>query len=477
MRIRIIILQICALLGVFLLPGSLFADVIYLKNGRTIWADQVRENGSHVEYEVGENTFAVPKASVDHIVAGGVPPQYGGGSSSSTATREIPSFSPTDNLSNSSQLTDKIIRDGKVDVDALSSLEQGDPHAAAAGYFIAGKHEFEHGDFPKARTHFDTALRYDAENPTILNYYAALLVKTGEPEQALNYAERAVRIAPNSPDTLDILGYAQYAANRVQNAVATWKRSLELRPDAAIEKYLEKAQKDATVESNFSENESSHFTLRYEGKQTSDAFRHQLISVLESDYDDLVRDLGVAPRSSIAVTLYTNQAFFDVTQAPSWSGAINDGKLRIPVNGLDSITPNLAHVLKHELTHSFINYVSAGHCPHWLNEGIAQAMEPKSLTYGPQLSKLFAAQKEIPFNAMEGSFMGMNGPQATVAYEESLAATDYIIDTYGVSDLQRILQRIGEGSSTEASMRAIIHADYGELETEVGKYLAGKYGS
>ena len=476
MRIRIIILQFSILFGLFLGGGNLSADVIYLKNGRTIWADQVRENGTHVEYDVGDNTFAVPKSSVDHIATGGMPPEYGS-ASSSAGNHEIPTFSPTDNLSNSIQMNDKIVRDGKVDEGTLETLEQGDPHAAAAGYFIAGKYKFEHGDFPKARSYFDTALRFDGENPTILNYYAALLIRTGEPEQSLNYAERAVRIAPNSPDALDVLGYAQYAANRIPNAVETWKRSLQLRPDAAIEQMLSKAQKDATAESNFSENDSSHFSLRYEGKQTSDAFRRQLIGVLESDYDDLVRQLGVAPRSSIAVTLYTEQAFFDVTQAPSWSGAINDGKLRIPVNGLDSITPSLAHVLKHELAHSFINYLAAGRCPHWLNEGVAQAMEPKSLSYGPQLAKLFAVQKEIPFNAMEGSFMGMNGPEATLAYEESLAATDYIIDTYGVSDLQRILQRIGEGSSTEAAMRATIHADYGELETEVGKYLIDKYGN
>lgn len=463
-------------LPVFLTGERLPADVIYLKNGHTIWADQAREKGSHVEYDVGENTFAVPKSAVDHIATGGMPPQYGG-SEPQSGSRDVPAFSPTDNLSNSVQLTQQIIRDGKVNADALSSLEAGDPHAAAAGYFIAGKYEFDHGDFSRARTHFDAALRFDGENPTILNYYAALLIRTGEPEQALHYAEQAVRIAPNSPDALDVLGYAQYAANRIQNAAETWKRSLQLRPDAAIEHLLDKAEKDATAESNFSENDSSHFTLRYEGKQTSDAFRRQLMAVLEADYDDLVRQLGVAPRSSIAVSLYTEQAFFDVTQAPSWTGALNDGKLRIPVSGLDSVTPALAHVLKHELAHSFINYVSAGHCPHWLNEGIAQAMEPKSLTYGPQLAKLFAAQREIPFNAMEGSFMGLSGPQATLAYEESLAATDYIIDTYGVSDLQRILQRIGEGSSTEAAMRATIHADYGELEAEVGKYLINKYGN
>ena len=68
--------------------------------------------------------------------------------------------------------------------------------------------------------------------------------------------------------------------------------------------------------------------------------------------------------------LYTEQAFFDVTQAPSWSGAVNDGKLRIPVQGLDSVTSDLARVLKHELAHSFINQLTGGRCPQWLNEGL-----------------------------------------------------------------------------------------------------------
>ncbi len=278
------------LMAGFLTPGDLFADVIYLKNGRTIWADQVRQTDTHVEYDVGENTFAVPKSSVDHVVAGGMPPEYGS-SSTSAAPRDIPALSPTDNLSNSVQFTDKIIHDGKVDADALAALEQGDPHAAAAGYFIAGKYEFDHGDFSKARTHFDAALRFDGENPTILNYYAALLIKTGEPEQALNYAEHAVRIAPTSPDALDMLGYAQYSANRTQNAIETFKRSLQLRPDPAIQQILQRRKRMRRQNQAFQEHDSSHFSLHYEGKQTSEAFRRQLISVLESDYDDLVRQL------------------------------------------------------------------------------------------------------------------------------------------------------------------------------------------
>jgi tetratricopeptide (TPR) repeat protein len=472
---------ICLLLSAFLFVAAVVcasAEVIHLKNGRTIWADHVRDNGTHIEYDLGDNSYAIPKSLVDRIDTGGAPPGFASAEGSAKESHDLPDFAPADNLKNDPALIGKIIQNGRVDTDALSALDQaGNGPATAAGYFIAGKHEFDHGNVSKARTYFEAALRSDSQNPTILNYYAALLVRTGNAAEALPYAERAVRAAPDSPDALTVLGYVQFAADRTAEAIRTWKHSLDLRPDATVQKYLEKAQRDATAEADYAQHESSHFTLKYEGKQTSEALRGQLVATLESEYDDLVRDLGIAPRNSIPVVLYTEQSFFDVTQAPSWSGAVFDGKLRIPINGLSSVTPELARVLKHELAHSFISQLSGGRCPQWLNEGIAQAVEPKQVSHGQLLAELFRTQREIPLNALEGSFMQLSSTQATVAYEESLAAVQYISDTYGMSDLPRILERLGQGSSTEAALRATIHSDYGQLEAEVGKYLVSKYGN
>jgi hypothetical protein len=452
------------------------ADIIHLKNGRSIWADHIRENGTRVEYDIGDDSYAVPKSSVERVETGGVPPQYASGNSANA--HDVPAFAPTSNIKNEALISDKIIHDGKVDVDALNTAEQsGDSTVAAAAYFIAGKHDFETGNFVGARKYFETALRFDSQNPTVLNYYAALLVRTGNPAEALLYAERAARVAPESADTLAVLGYAQFASDRSADAIRSWKRSLAIRPDAMIRHYLEKAQREASAESDFSQHESGHFTLKYEGKQTSDSLRRGVIETLESEYDELTRQLGVAPRSSISVTLYTDQAFFDVTQAPSWSGAVNDGKLRIPVDGVSTVSPELARVLKHELAHSFINQLSGGRCPQWLNEGVAQVLEPKSVaSHGRRLAQIFKAQQEIPYNVLEGSFMQFSTIQAMVAYDESLAAVEYINDTYGMSDVRRILERLGQGSSTEAALRATVHTGYGQMETEVAKYLADKYG-
>jgi tetratricopeptide (TPR) repeat protein len=450
------------------------ADTIYLKNGRKIVADSVRENGNRYEYEIGEDTYAIPKSSVDRVEAGGVPVHSAGGS----AAGDLPVFVPADSLANEGDLVGKIIKEGKVNPDALTTLEsKGNAELSATAEFIAGKFEFDRGNINQARRYFDSALRFQPENSTILIYYAAALVRTGNASQALPYAQRAVRATPDSPDAYTMLGYAQFASDRTKDAIAAWKHSIALRPDHAVEQYLAKAQREQNVESEFSQGESQHFTLHYEGKQTSEALRAQILSTLESDYDDLVRDLGTPPRDNILVTLYTEQAFFDVTHAPSWSGAMNDGKLRIPISGLSTVTSELAHVLKHELAHSFITQLSAGRCPPWLHEGIAQFLEPKNLGgSGHQLALLFKNQQNIPLNVLEGSFLQFSGAQAYLAYAESLAAVTYITDSYGMSDIQRILQRLSEGNSTEAALRATIHSDYGQLESDLTKSLTDKYG-
>lgn len=452
------------------------ADTIHLKNGRTILADHVRENGNRFEYEIGDDSYAIPKSSVERVEAGGAPNRAASFGTDQTA--DLPAFVPIDSLGNEGDLPRTIIRDGKVDTDALSKLEgKGNAQLGATADFIAGKFEFEHGNLDQARRYFDNALRFQGENSTVLTYYAALLVRTGNASQALLYAQRAVRAGPESPEAYAVLGYAQQASDHTKEAIASWKHSLGLRPDPAVQQYLAKAQREQDAETNFTQRESSHFVLHYEGKQTSEAFRGQLLAALEADYDDLSRDLGTPPRDNILVTLYTEQAFFDVTRAPSWTGAINDGKLRIPIRGLSFVTPELAHVLKHELAHSFIRQISSGRCPPWLNEGIAQLLEPKSLAGdGHQLALLFKTQRNIPLNALEGSFMRFSGVEAYVAYSESLAAVSYINDSYGMGDIQRILQRLGEGSSTEAALRATIHSDYGQLESEIAKYLRDKYG-
>jgi tetratricopeptide (TPR) repeat protein len=473
-RVRALVLILVLLAA---LPAP--ADVIHLKNGRVIWADEVRENKDRVEYDLGEDTYAIPKSSVERIEAGGIAPVHAGSGASAGTSTGVPDITPpVPSFNHEADVAEKVIRDGKVDTDALSSLGQAsNPELAATAYFLAGKHESDHGNFPQAKRYYESALRFQPDNSTLLIYYAATLMRTGHAPEALSYAQHAASIAPDSPDAIAMLGFVQFASDHTPDAIHSWKKSLALRPDATVSQYLARATRESTAESDFSQRESSHFNLHFEGKDTSENFRRDLLATLDSEYDDLVRDLDYSPHNNIAVTLYTQQAFFDVTRAPSWSGAINDGKLRIPISGVPSVTPELARVLKHELTHSFVSQMSSNRCPTWLNEGIAQIEEGKSsASNGRQLAQLFASGNEIPFNVLEGSFMSFSAPEATLAYAESLAATEYIRDAYGMSEIARILERLSQGSSTEAALRATVRSDYRQLRDEMTSKLKGRYG-
>src|SRR6201997_1955161 len=112
MRLRVIFLGSCL---AFALPTM--ADTIHLKNGRTILADHVRENGNHYEYEVGDDSYAIPKSLVDHIDAGGMPAHAGSGAAK---VADLPTFTPADTLANESSVFVEIVKDGKVDSDVLS---------------------------------------------------------------------------------------------------------------------------------------------------------------------------------------------------------------------------------------------------------------------------------------------------------------------------------------------------------------------
>jgi tetratricopeptide (TPR) repeat protein len=458
------------IVAMLVLASLASAETIRLKNGRKIVADQVRENNGRVEYEIGDNHFAIPKSLVEAVDAGGVPV--------ANPAADLPAFTPSEELDHAKDLSFSVLREGRVDPEALVAVERsGNPNLAALGFFTAARHEFERGNREQARFYLERALGFLPDNSIVLTHLAAVLVQLGRGSEALAFAQRAARLSPDSADAHAVLGFAYFTSDKSREAVRAWKRSLQLRPDPTVEKAIARAEREISAETSFSQRESGHFTLRFEGSRTSESLGRAVLAVLETHFDDLVRELSVSPRVSIPVILYTDQAFFDVTQAPAWTGAVNDGKLRLPVDGVASVTPEMARVLKHELAHSFITQVSRGRCPQWLHEGIAQLLEPRtSAPNGRVLAQLFAKRRQIPLNLLESSFMHFSTTQAQVAYAEALAAAEYIRDTYGVSDLQRILVRIGDGSSTEAALRATVHSGYADLEEQVAKYLKERYG-
>jgi hypothetical protein len=323
--------------------------------------------------------------------------------------------------------------------------------------------------------HYNVGLRFDPDNIGLLLESAYLHLRRSEYTAAADLLDHARRIDADSAEVAKLSGWAYYGLNRAADAVSQWKRAMELKPDEETQHALEKAERDAREEAEYHEGETSHFLLKYNGGAAPE-LAAAVLKTLEAEFDEISGTLNYVPPEPIGVILYTNQAFMDITRAPSWSGALNDGRIRVPVEGLNSMTNELARVLKHELTHSFVSQKTGGRCPVWLQEGIAQYMEGKrSRVNAGALSAQFEKHMEISLLSYETSWLTLPRDAASNAYAWSLAVVETIMTENGVDDLERILERISTGSSTEDAIRAVLREDYPELMLSTQQYLRKAY--
>lgn len=377
-------------------------------------------------------------------------------------------------ITDSDSILREIVVDGQIKASALLEAEKkGPPERAAYYYVTAGDFEYDHNRSDSALKYLRRAIELAPDLSVLHSTCAAMLLRIGQSSEAIAQAQEAVRLEPKSADALGILGVAYYDNGQPQNAVEALQQSVDIKPDERFQNILDKAKREASVEANFTEMTDGHFVLRYEGgKPPARQFTDEIFRVLERAYGDISRDLGAVPDGRITLSLYTKQQFFDVTKAPSWVGALNDGKLRIPLGDINTMSPQLEGVLRHELTHWFIHSMTRN-CPIWLNEGIAQLEEGRTARGIDSTTKeRIISGDSTSLSGLEGSFLKLDSTDAHIAYARSLAASEYLRETYGPDGLRSLLKYVSEGGGTDAALRKVANRGYVELEQEVRIYLA-----
>jgi tetratricopeptide (TPR) repeat protein len=478
--------------ALLLISGRAAADTIVLKNGRRIVALSAVEEGDKIKYLTSAGELSLPKSIVDRIEKGGAVSL--GGSPGAEAVNLSMAPSAMESIGITTDVQHGTVHDGTIDREFIAKLESaarsGERQAnwsAAMGHHLAANFELAHGDMDHALVDARTAVTYAPEEPVLLMNVGYLLLRRSEFKESLEYLERARRFAPDNPDVPKLEGWAYYGLNKLDRAVAEWKRALALRPDKEVQVALDRALADKTEEESYKENESSHFKLRYSGA-AAPALARDVLRTLEKHFSAIESELNFTPPESIGVILYTQDAFSDITKAPAWAGALNDGRIRVPVQGLESVDSELSRVLKHELTHSFIAQKTNSACmglkascairaPTWIQEGLAQWMEGKHSTEDAAvLQQIYTQGQAIPLGRLEGSWMGMSGDVARYAYAWALANIEYIVQAGGMGDIERILDRIGAGMATEGALKEVLHSDYDDLMQSTAEYLKKTYG-
>jgi tetratricopeptide (TPR) repeat protein len=450
--------------------AAVYADIIVLKNGRRIEVVNVREAEGTVSGETSAGTVTLPASMVERI-------ERGAGGSRAAELRWGPPRA--ESVGDAGGAAQAVVRDGAVDLELLARIRReavnGDAAAearAANAESAASALEFDRGDLDEALIHAERALAFGPAQETLLLNVAYLRLRRAEYGTALSFLERLRRVAPDSPEGAKLSGWAYYGLNRLAQAVEEWRRSQRLRPDDEVAAVLAKAERDLEAERGFREDGSEHFVLRYDGAAAPELARG-ILRQLEDDFRSVSAVLDYRPAEPVAILLYTNQAFADITRAPTWVGAVNDGRIRIPVQGLASVTPALARVLRHELTHSLVAGKTRGRCPVWLQEGVAQWMDGSRV--GPataaSLVSLYDRHQDPSLAALENSWMSMSQELAGTAYAWALAVVESLVHEGGASEIERLLARIASEPTTEAAVRSTVRLDYAALNRFTAEYL------
>ena len=468
-----------------ILAGTVRGDTIVLKNGRRITALSVTQEGEKITYETASGTLSLPRSIVDHIEHGSIPSLEAAANASTLTLKSPETEGAAATLPPSkTEIENRVIQNGEVDRVYVDGLDQearsGQALAnqnAAMAHHAASQFELAHGAMDLALQDARSALTYLPEQPVLLMDTAYLYLRRSEYTQSLEYIERARRLVPEDPEVSKLAGWAYYGLNKLELAVAEWKHAASLRPDAEVEAALQKALRDRQEEEQYKENESSHFTLRYSGASQPSLAR-DVLHTLERHYSMIESELNYSPPDSIGIILYTQQAFADITQVPNWVGALNDGRIRVPVQGLNEVTPELSRVLKHELTHSFVGQKTLGHAPTWIQEGLAQWMEGKrSDANAAALVAIYKSDPALGLKHFEGDWMKLSNADASAAYAWALANVESLVQAGGMNDVDRILDRMAAGDTAEVALKAVTRCDYAELTHDTVQYLRSKYGN
>jgi tetratricopeptide (TPR) repeat protein len=449
-----------------------FSDILYLSDGNILVVERAWQEGDQVKYQTSQGVKTMPAVAVQRIQPqkplaspGAEVKRYGIGVE---AGDPVPGAnrSPVALLLN---VTSQDVSEGII-VRLKENLKNDPNDLRSKRSLIEALNSYASlqllkGDASGAKSSLQQALGYDKKSSTTLLNLAVLLYHTAEYRNAEDVLSEVIQEDSRNQYGRYLLGEVYYAQDKVSEAITAWKAALQLGEDPIISNRLKKAEEEVGTHSELGALHSAHFILRYDRKVSDYRLGQEILDSLERAYRQLTYDLTAEAPATVTVILYADQTYFDITRAPRWSGALFDGKIRIPIKGLSSVTPQLQGILSHELTHSFVNWVGRGNCPVWFNEGLAQLQEGKSAAgYKQILSQLLTQNQLVPWGSLKDSFVGLTAGEAELAYLEGLSAAEYFTTRLGKNAVRTVLELLRQNYSFESALKSVSNQSLADFE-------------
>jgi hypothetical protein len=166
-------------------------------------------------------------------------------------------------------------------------------------------------------------------------------------------------------------------------------------------------------------------------------------------------------------------------RVPDWGGGI-----AIPSQGaIILFIPNMARwekplpaILRHEVAHIVLHHALKGQqMPRWFDEGMAMY---QSREWRPEegliIAKALLLRTLIPLDSLRIDFPRYGG-QASLAYQQSYSAVNYIVDRYGENGLKGLLFSLMSRKGFERALTDEFGVSLPEFEARWGAWLRVRY--
>lgn len=405
--------------------GSGAADTLRLAGGGSLRIDHWWYEGDEIRYETAVGTVGIPRTLVIGV----------DGPEAEVAPPPAPEVraAPVESAPPRPRTVEVPARLGGLLNEARDALDAGDYRVAADLYEDA----LEQSD---ASLHLPRV-------GYVLSHMAL-----GNDDMALQVVLSGLAYDPQHSALLELLGDLNNRRELVRDALQAWRQAFLVDPNDRLRAKIEKAERELSAADSYSFQTSANFNMRFDG-EVDRALAEDVTDHLERSYWELASIFLHSPPQPITVLLYPRREFRDVTLTPEWVGGVYDGKIRVPLGGLDRLNPDARAVLVHELTHAVIHSKTRGRAPRWLHEGLAQQAEGRRLSRAGRRHVLERLDGVDPARWEDAGF----------SYPIALSLVGYVDERYGFTSVLSLLDRLADGGSVDDALGEALGESYESL--------------
>ena len=176
--------------------------------------------------------------------------------------------------------------------------------------------------------------------------------------------------------------------------------------------------------------------------------------------------LGCYPivRVHISIT-NTNGTTVSEHSLPKWASGCYDGSIHLAYCAAgEPVLSILYALLRHEWVHLLVHHLTQGHCPMWLNEGLAQSLA-RPMFQSERLALEHAIQKKrlLSFSILSEPFGELPTQSRKLAYIQSTAIADFLIKGFGFPKIREMLHELSNGTQTEDAVEKVFKRTLAEI--------------